>query len=183
MVRSGYPQKQAVAAALSKAKYAVGGKTKPQIKAQKLDFDGVKREARDSDFNRFSGMAVINPSDIESLIPEKSYTPLKKDSGRNLRVDTLNIKAIEKPTVRVRSQVSEDGTIRPQRKPVVPFARGGIVNAVNQGSGLLASTGSGRKDILPRDVEPGSYVIPADVVAALGDGNTLAGGKVLDALI
>lgn len=48
--------------------------------------------------------------------------------------------------------------------------------------GLLGSPVPGRTDKLPIKVKPGSYVIPADIVSssALGQGNTLAGSKVLD---
>lgn len=49
--------------------------------------------------------------------------------------------------------------------------------------GLLHSEGAGRTDILNRSVTAGSYVIPADVVSALGDGNTMAGAKVLDQMM
>lgn len=77
-----------------------------------------------------------------------------------------------------------------QKKPYgfPRMANGGIVGrgeSSQRGArgGLLASTGSGRKDILPRDVAPGSYVVPADIVSALGDGNTLAGSKALDSML
>ncbi len=48
--------------------------------------------------------------------------------------------------------------------------------------GILASTVPGRTDKLPIKVKPGSYVIPADILSssALGQGNTLAGSKMLD---
>jgi hypothetical protein len=46
--------------------------------------------------------------------------------------------------------------------------------------GLLKSSGHGRTDTLPINVPSGSYVLPADVVSGLGQGNTIAGAKVLD---
>lgn len=46
-------------------------------------------------------------------------------------------------------------------------------------AGLLDSDVPGRTDQLPISVAPGSYVIPADVVSGLGQGNTLAGAKLL----
>lgn len=55
------------------------------------------------------------------------------------------------------------------------FARGGRVT-----SGALISDVAGRTDHLPLDVASGSFVIPADIVSSLGEGNTLAGTKVLD---
>jgi len=46
--------------------------------------------------------------------------------------------------------------------------------------GPLISTDPGRTDTLPIDVHDGSYVIPADVVSALGENNTLAGMRRLN---
>ena len=46
--------------------------------------------------------------------------------------------------------------------------------------GLLDSSGYGRTDTLPINVPSGSYVLPADVVSGLGQGNTIAGAKMLD---
>lgn len=46
--------------------------------------------------------------------------------------------------------------------------------------GLLMSSVAGRTDQLPKNVPVGAYVMPADVVSGLGEGNTLAGAKVLD---
>jgi hypothetical protein len=42
-------------------------------------------------------------------------------------------------------------------------------------NGGLTGKTAGRADKLPVTVAAGAYVIPADIVAALGDGNTLAG--------
>ena len=46
-------------------------------------------------------------------------------------------------------------------------------------AGPIHSSVAGRTDHLPTHVESGSYVIPADIVSAHGEGNTLAGFKVL----
>jgi len=46
--------------------------------------------------------------------------------------------------------------------------------------GLLHSHVGGRTDHLPVTVKSGSYVIPADIVSALGEGNTLNGRVKLD---
>lgn len=47
-------------------------------------------------------------------------------------------------------------------------------------SGLLASPVAGRTDRLPIAVPRDSYVVPADVVSGLGQGNTDAGAQILD---
>ena len=45
-------------------------------------------------------------------------------------------------------------------------------------SGAIHSTVAGRTDHLPMHVKSGSYVIPADVISGMGEGNTMAGYKV-----
>ena len=66
-------------------------------------------------------------------------------------------------------------------------AQGGIAHGGTPGQdsappqfGLIASTVPGRTDRHNMDLPSGSYVIPADVVAGLGEGNSLAGSAVLD---
>ena len=55
-------------------------------------------------------------------------------------------------------------------------AEGGTVNKVHVGP--IHSPVAGRTDHLPMHVVSGSYVIPADIIGAMGQGNTMAGFKV-----
>lgn len=55
------------------------------------------------------------------------------------------------------------------------YATGGAVHA-----GPVVGATGGRTDALPISVEAGSYVVSADVVSALGEGNSLAGFKALE---
>lgn len=48
--------------------------------------------------------------------------------------------------------------------------------------GAIHSSVAGRTDHLPMNVKSGSYVLPADVVSAMGEGNTAAGFKVAKSL-
>jgi hypothetical protein len=61
---------------------------------------------------------------------------------------------------------------RPGQKEYDPVGRNDPTIA-----GLLHSDVPGRTDQLAISVQPGAYVIPADVVSGLGQGNTTAGGK------
>lgn len=79
-----------------------------------------------------------------------------------------------------------------------PLARGGTVRrAIGGGmtampswtkleargensSGFLHGTTPGRADSVQTAAPPGAYVIPADVIAGLGEGNSLAGARVAD---
>ena len=58
-------------------------------------------------------------------------------------------------------------------------------NHVPHTAGMLDSSIPGRTDKLPITVKAGSYVLPADIpsASALGEGNTIAGKKVLDRLL
>jgi len=55
-------------------------------------------------------------------------------------------------------------------------ATGGQVNTKVH-SGPIHSAVAGRTDHLPMHVASGSYVIPADIISAMGEGNTMAGFK------
>jgi len=63
-------------------------------------------------------------------------------------------------------------------------AAGGGVDGAGEGgktfSGPLHAASGGRTDVLPVDVAAGSYVLPADLVSALGEGNTTHGIKVIE---
>jgi hypothetical protein len=54
-----------------------------------------------------------------------------------------------------------------------PRATGGKVH-----TGAIHSAVAGRTDHLPMHVPSGAYVIPADIISAMGEGNTTAGFKV-----
>ena len=46
--------------------------------------------------------------------------------------------------------------------------------------GIINMAVGGRTDHIPMNVLANSYVLPADIVSGLGEGNTLAGSKILD---
>lgn len=56
------------------------------------------------------------------------------------------------------------------------MARGGAPG-VQPHKGPIHSPVAGRTDHLPMHVMSGSYVIPADIISAMGEGNTMAGFK------
>jgi hypothetical protein len=71
--------------------------------------------------------------------------------------------------------------------PEIPYferqeARDISYGAVHPG-GLVASAVPGRTDRHNINVPAGSYVLPADVVSGLGEGNTMAGAKVVDEML
>ena len=77
------------------------------------------------------------------------------------------------------NNISElEGTGRPYAQALaIALKTAGVKPARATGGhvGALKGATGGRADALPVDVPDGAYVIPADVVSALGDGNTQAG--------
>lgn len=59
------------------------------------------------------------------------------------------------------------------KKPSLPKVGG----RMKLHTGPIHSTVAGRTDHLPMHVPSGSYVIPADIISAMGEGNTMAGFK------
>lgn len=56
-------------------------------------------------------------------------------------------------------------------------AEGGALRAAAH-TGPIHSSVAGRTDHLPMQVPSGAYVLPADIVSAMGEGNTVAGFKI-----
>lgn len=56
----------------------------------------------------------------------------------------------------------------------------GGATMVKTHTGPIHSPVAGRTDHLPMHVPSGAYVIPADIISAMGEGNTMAGFKILD---
>jgi hypothetical protein len=60
----------------------------------------------------------------------------------------------------------------------VSFFGGAAKTSEKVHKGPIHSPVAGRTDHLPMHVESGSYVIPADIISAMGEGNSMAGFKV-----
>lgn len=62
----------------------------------------------------------------------------------------------------------------------VPHPKGAIMEKVHVGP--IHSNVAGRTDHLPMHVKSGSYVIPADIISAMGEGNSMAGFKIANSI-
>jgi hypothetical protein len=60
--------------------------------------------------------------------------------------------------------------------PKPDYPMGGERHMMHEGP--IHSPVAGRTDHLPMNVSSGSYVIPADIIGAMGEGNTMAGFKI-----
>ncbi len=61
-------------------------------------------------------------------------------------------------------------------------ADGGLIKSAKVHEGPIHSSVAGRTDHLPVNVRSGSYVLPADIVSGLGEGNSLAGFKIVNSM-
>lgn len=68
--------------------------------------------------------------------------------------------------------------------PAPPFyVRNAARATSNPPGGIISSTVPGRSDRIPMGVKGGAYVVPADVVSSLGQGNTMAGANGLSRML
>jgi len=76
-----------------------------------------------------------------------------------------------------RKAKAHGGHIHMWKKPKLP--KGPLVKrSPKVHTGPIHSAVAGRTDHLPMHVASGSYVIPADIISAMGEGNSMAGFKV-----
>lgn len=64
----------------------------------------------------------------------------------------------------------------------MPFAARAGAKALER-SGMIRSPVAGRTDALPANVKSGSYVMPADTISGLGQGNSMAGANAMNKLL
>lgn len=101
--------------------------------------------------------------------------PLKKGNSKD--VISYNIKEMMHSGYPQKQAVA--AALNTARK--VHKAEGGMItpHSTKVHTGPIVSSVAGRTDHLPMHVPAGSYVFPADIVSALGEGNTAAGHKII----
>ncbi len=208
MVHSGYPQRQAVAASLSNARRHprkaggggilhrdMGGPADPSMGGGVAPSAGVMNPLMQSMVQRYQAMSA---EQLQQLAVMLGGSPQGQMVQRILQA--------KQAMPQVGAQSAPVGQIAPpmaQGAPAAPtapgYAQGGPLHRQFGGmsamspwwersdareiasgsSGLLHSTVPGRTDQIAMNAPDGSYVIPADVVSGLGQGNTLAGARIL----
>jgi hypothetical protein len=81
----------------------------------------------------------------------------------------------QKQAVAAALQTARESAKGGLRMPKPKMPRMGGVTKLH--TGPIHSSVAGRTDHLPMHVPSGSYVIPADIISAMGEGNTMAGFK------
>ena len=110
----------------------------------------------------------------------------KKAVGENIAIERHAGKP-EKQAIAIALSVARRARDSGGPLPVVPAVRElqqvqqlrGLSHQTKIHTGPIHSTVAGRTDHLPVHVPSGSYVIPADIISAMGEGNTNAGFKVM----
>lgn len=134
-----------------------------------------------SSYQRFAGMPVERLQELAVMLPANSQ------QGRIVQA-ALQAKQIG--TEQSAPAASSDGD------GVQKFAGGGPMSASegspwwtrseahqDDSSGFLHSTVGGRTDHIPASTTAGSYVIPADVVSGISEGNSLSGARVIEEML
>lgn len=156
---------QALGPAGLKALGGAGSMLTPMMAADMTD-DFASPEARNTAARYLPSW--LRAGKVEDAF-QMAQVPEKGERGLLGRRD-LNAANLEIPPM---APVDDDRLIE-EAMGIVRRARGGRI------SGGIHYAGGGRTDNVPMDVDQGSYIVPADVVSALGQGNTLAGIEVLD---
>lgn len=126
-------------------------------------------------FNQFSGNPFLRQANAQMGQPSAPMQPVGLGGSRAPATSLVPQQQMVAPPMPQQQHLATGG-----------MARGGISNLPRARGfttkGLLHTNGPGRTDNIPANVPSGSYVIPSDVVSGLGDGNTLAGAKIMDSI-
>jgi hypothetical protein len=164
MVNAGNPQKQAVAAALDTARRSARAS------------GGLIKAAPGQPAS--PGFSKRTPSPNDDQSGTRSDNQFFASGGASEKPEVGGGKPLEFPDIPKMTLAKGRGgpTVNPPAIAHVPWR---VKSQPTNVTGPLIGTTPGRADKLPMSVPNGSHVLPADTVAALGDGNSMAGHHVL----
>lgn len=116
------------------------------------------------------------------LIPGNSNAVKSKNISELVNSGRPQKQAIAISLANARRQPKAKGGIAAGRSTVVPAALAAAAGEYHPGGPFKGNT-SGRGDTIKASVPEESFILPADVISALGDGNTDAGNHVLDHIL
>ena len=182
MEASGHPRAQAIAAALNTARKvrADGGGIFSSNAAESTNIEDRRDEGALSNIARH----ISAPYKYWVNTLTGPQTP-PNDSGIG-PPDDMHDNLVHQRAQATRDQIQANKEeLQPDRNPM-PLAHGGTARrrradggaVTHLHTGPIHSSVAGRTDHLPMHVPSGAYVLPADIVSALGEGNTMAGFKI-----
>jgi len=154
MVGAGHPQKQAIAAALNTARESSAGGSRGLY---------ANIHAKQNRIAHGSKEKMRKPGSPDAPTAEAFLESAKTASAAGGRRNGI-------PRI-----------LRPPPIPGIPKpgdVMGGNRQVIKTHTGPIHSPVAGRTDHLPMHVPSGAYVIPADIISGMGEGNTMAGFKV-----
>lgn len=112
---------------------------------------------------------------IQQLLMQRRLTPPSQDRG---------IVAPQAQTYAPGGTIKRDmGGVMSMGDAMPWWARREEEQASSGGSGFLHGVTSGRADQVKTQAPPGSHVLPADVMAGIGEGNGLAGARIMQSIL
>jgi len=170
MVHAGYPQRQAIAASLSNARRhprADGGGVKPIDPAPPKIFD----------YSTGNEWPALKPLDL------KLYSPTTTAAERKAALGSKADGGTVVPSAVMPHMLSGGLLTSINRNPVSGYyARRALGSMHMPHVGPITGHTMGRGDKVGMKVASGSYVLPADNISGLGQGNTRAGFNVLHSM-
>jgi len=182
MEKAGHPRDQAIAAALNTARKtrASGGGFRPSLTAAIRHGSKIHTGRYHRDI--YSSLPPEVQKEVGTdgrqfgFVDESGGYRHRADAMRYAKdFDLLHPKHKNTTSPHLISEMLKDP------EPRVARADGGSVSEKLH-TGPIHSPVAGRTDHLPMHVPSGSYVIPADIVSSHGEGNTMAGFKVMKRL-
>lgn len=172
MIHAGHPRDQAIAAALNTARkmradggpvYEIYNRQTKKVVGRANSIPAARRARDRHDLNYGAAAHMYRPA------------PGQEDVAKQQMADRLGSLGLSGD----RPARASGGHAK--YKPIFPIPPAPTA-AEGVHGGPIHSTVAGRTDHLPMHVESGSYVLPADIVSGLGEGNTMAGFKVVNSL-
>lgn len=124
------------------------------------------------------------PTPDQPIMASAPIAPAQPAGPRN-PLATQNGFAIGKA---IGQQLHASGTLKRIKSPKDAHQIGQAIgahlaSATVSGDGQVPGHGTGQSDSVPARLSVDEYIVPADVVADLGDGSSKAGGKALDTMV
>lgn len=196
LIKSGRPHDQAVAIALHQARRAAGGPAPTyQTPAPAVNAQGFVPVAQPGSFNIDLTTGALTPGTqaayqaLANRVPLGAIHPTTPDAAAPPSQPTIpgQFYATPQDFSNAISASSMTGNGSMNRGGAAHLADGGMApwfarreaSEMEHPEGLIHSAVPGRTDRIPMSVGSGSYVVPADVTAGLGEGNTNAGAMAL----
>lgn len=178
MMRSGYPQRRAVAAALRTARGREdGGATPAAVAPTPANQNPMAQQ-------QYQYFQAMSPEQLQEAVLRLGASPMAQIAQRILQ--QKRTQTAQQPDTSGPPQTyalgGEIGKVGPNASRGTFSERAGI-HMPGTSSGFLHTAGPGRTDNLHIKPVSNSYVLPSDVVSGSGQGNSLSGSKAIQAAI